>query len=81
MKNSRALVMLAIAMVAGLAAVVFASRWLVNTSSSAVTPVAVAVEDINLGQPLNPNLVRMINWPTGSVPPGSFMTGEWSERV
>jgi pilus assembly protein CpaB len=40
MKNSRALVMLAFAMLAGLAAVVLASRWLLQTSSSAVTPVA-----------------------------------------
>ncbi|MEX3959324.1 Flp pilus assembly protein CpaB [Trinickia sp. EG282A] len=72
MKNSRALIMLAMAMVAGLAAVVFASKWLIHTSSSAVTPVAVAIDDVNLGQPLNTNLVRTVNWPTGSVPPGSF---------
>lgn len=72
MKSNRALIMLAIAMLAGLAAVVFASRWLVHTSSSAVTPVAVAIDDINLGQPLNTNLVRIVNWPTSSVPPGSF---------
>jgi pilus assembly protein CpaB len=64
--------MLAAAMLAGLAAVVFASRWLVHTSSGAVTPVAVAIDDINLGQPLNTNLIRMVNWPTGSVPPGAF---------
>ncbi|HWX12202.1 MAG TPA: Flp pilus assembly protein CpaB [Trinickia sp.] len=72
MKNSRALIMLAMAMLAGLAAVVFASRWLMQTSSSAVTPVAVAIDDVNLGQALNTNLVRIVNWPTGSVPPGAF---------
>lgn len=72
MKNSRALIMLAIAMLAGLAAVVFASRWLIHTSSSAVTTVAVATDDINLGQPLNANLIRTVSWPTSSVPPGSF---------
>ena len=37
MKSSRALIMLAAAMLAGLTAVVFASRWLVHTSSGAVT--------------------------------------------
>ena len=42
MKNSRAITMLIIAMVAGLAAVAFASRWLVQTSTSAVTQIAVA---------------------------------------
>ena len=72
MKNSRALTMLALAMIAGLAAVIFASRWLIHTSSSALTPVAVARDDINLGQPLNVNMVRIVNWPSGSVPPGSF---------
>jgi pilus assembly protein CpaB len=72
MKNSRALTMLAMAMLAGLAAVLFASRWLIHTSSSALTPVAVARDDINLGQPLNVNMVRIVNWPSGSVPPGSF---------
>jgi pilus assembly protein CpaB len=73
MKNSRALFMLAIAMIAGVASVIFASRWLIHTSSSALTPVAVARDDINLGQPLNVNMIRIVNWPIGSVPPGSFM--------
>ncbi|AJY32234.1 Flp pilus assembly protein CpaB [Burkholderia thailandensis 34] len=72
MKNSRAFTMLAIAILAGLAAVAFASRWLVQTSSSAVTPVAVAATDVNLGEPLGPNQLRIVNWPTASVPPGAF---------
>lgn len=74
MKNSRALAMLAIAMLAGLAAVVFASRWLVQTSSGATVPVAVAANDINLGEPLNEAMVRTVNWPRDSVPPGAFAT-------
>ncbi|ADG18753.1 Flp pilus assembly protein CpaB [Paraburkholderia atlantica] len=72
MKNSRALVMLTIAVLAGLAAVSFASRWLLQTSSAAVTSVAVASSDISLGQPLNQNLIHMVSWPTSSVPPGAF---------
>ncbi|MBN3805841.1 Flp pilus assembly protein CpaB [Paraburkholderia sp. Ac-20336] len=76
MKNSRALVMLTIAVLAGLAAVSFASRWLLQTSSGAVTPVAVASGDISLGQPLNPNLIRMVSWPSASVPPGAFADGK-----
>lgn len=72
MKNSRAFTMLAIAILAGLAAVAFASRWLVQTSSSAVTPVAVAATDVSLGEPLSPNQLRIVNWPTASVPPGAF---------
>lgn len=72
MKNSRAFVMLAFAVLAGLAAVIFASRWLLQTSSNAVTQVAVVANDVNLGEPLNPNLIRTVSWPTGSVPPGAF---------
>jgi len=72
MKTSRAVVMLGLALLAGVAAVGFASRWLLQTSSSAVTPVAVAAAEVSLGQPLSPNMVRMVNWPTGSIPPGAF---------
>ena len=72
MKNSRAIIMLAIAMLAGLAAVVFASRWLVQTSSGAVTQVAVATDDINLGEPISGAMVHTVNWPTDSIPPGAF---------
>src|SRR5216684_3433242 len=72
MKTSRAVVMLGMALLAGVAAVGFASRWLLQTSSSAVTPVAVAAAEVSLGQPLSPNMVRMVNWPTGSIPPGAF---------
>ncbi|SOE94204.1 pilus assembly protein CpaB [Burkholderia sp. D7] len=82
MKTSRAVVMLGMALLAGLAAVGFASRWLLQTSSSAVTPVAVAAAEVSLGQPLGPNMVRMVNWPTGSIPPGAFRdTKELEGRV
>ncbi|RQR37276.1 MULTISPECIES: Flp pilus assembly protein CpaB [unclassified Burkholderia] len=82
MKNSRAVMMLIVAMVAGLAAVVFASRWLMNTSSSSVTTVAVATTDLNLGEPLGPNQIRMVSWPSGSVPTGAFTdTKELEGRV
>ncbi|NLP61714.1 Flp pilus assembly protein CpaB [Paraburkholderia sacchari] len=72
MKNGRALAMLAIALLAGLAAVVFASKWLLQTSSGATVPVAVASDDINLGQPINETMIRTVNWPKDSLPPGTF---------
>ena len=72
MKNSRAVMMLVVAMVAGLAAVVFASHWLVQTSTKPVTPVAVANTDLNLGEPLGPNQIHMVSWPSGSVPNNAF---------
>jgi pilus assembly protein CpaB len=72
MKNVRALVMLLVAAVAGLGAVAVASRWLVERSSGMTAKVAVAAIDINLGQRLNPEFIKMIDWPSGSVPPGAF---------
>ena len=72
MRNSRVFTMLGFALLAGVASVAFASRWLLQTSSSAITPVAVAAGEVSLGQPLSPNMIRMVNWPTGSLPPGAF---------
>jgi pilus assembly protein CpaB len=71
MKNMRALSMLIVATLAALAAVLFASRWMMN-QTPASTRVAVASTDINLGQRLGPQDIRMIDWPSGSLPPGAF---------
>ncbi|WP_341319196.1 Flp pilus assembly protein CpaB [Paraburkholderia sp. IMGN_8] len=72
MKNVRALVMLLVAAVAGLGAVAMASRWLMDRSSGMTTKVAVAALDINLGQRLNPEFIKMVDWPAGSIPSGAF---------
>lgn len=72
MKNIRALVMLIVAAVAGLAAVAMASRWLMDKSSGMTTKVAVAAVDVNLGQRLNPEFIKMVDWPASSLPPGAF---------
>lgn len=73
MKNVRALVALLIAALAGLAAVAMASRWLLQKSSAMTTQIAVAAVDINLGQRLNPEFIKMVAWPSSSMPPGSFV--------
>lgn len=72
MKNTRAILMLLIALVAGAAAVVSASRWLLQQSSGSVKQVVVAASDLNLGQPLNGSQLRLVSWPSSSVPPGAF---------
>ncbi|MEX3931200.1 Flp pilus assembly protein CpaB [Paraburkholderia phymatum] len=76
MKNIRALVMLLVAAVAGLGAVAMASRWLMDRSTGMTAKVAVAAVDINLGQRLNPEFIKMVDWPSGSVPPGAFTDGQ-----
>jgi pilus assembly protein CpaB len=72
MNNSRAIFMLLIAAAAGLAAVVFGSRWMVTQTSGSTTHVVVATADINLGQRITPDVLKAVDWPAGSVPPGSF---------
>ncbi|CAJ0713061.1 MULTISPECIES: Flp pilus assembly protein CpaB [Ralstonia] len=72
MKNARAIVMLIVALVAGIAAVVSASRWLSQQSTSSVKQVVVAASDMDLGQPLGNEQLRTVSWPAGSLPPGTF---------
>lgn len=72
MRNARAILMIAVAVVAGLAAVFFASRWLVEKSGSGTGKLAVVAADLNLGQRLSPEAIKMVDWPSGSMPPGSF---------
>jgi pilus assembly protein CpaB len=72
MNNSRAIIMLLLATAAGLAAVVFGSRWMVNQTSGSTSKVVVATSDINLGQRISPDVLKVVDWPSTSVPPGSF---------
>ncbi len=72
MKNTRTLIVLAVAILSGLMAVILAARWLDHQSSSGVTRIAVAATEISLGQRLAPELVRLVDWPKDSLPPGSY---------
>jgi pilus assembly protein CpaB len=72
MKNKRALAMMAIAIVFGLAAVVFASRWLLSQPGSSAGRITVAAVDISLGQRLTPEMFKLADWPAHSVPKGAF---------
>jgi pilus assembly protein CpaB len=72
MKNKRALTMMAIAILFGLTAVLFAARWLLNQPGSAAGRIAVAAGDISLGQRLTPDMFKLAEWPAHSVPKGAF---------
>jgi pilus assembly protein CpaB len=72
MRNARGLMMIAVALVAGLAAVVLAGRWLSSQTNVMTSKVAVAAVDLSVGQRIGPEQVRMIDWPSGSVPAGAF---------
>jgi len=73
MKNQRALVVMAIAVLFGLAAVVLAGRWLLHQPSSSAGRIVVAGADINLGQRLAPEMLKMADWPADSVPKNAFV--------
>lgn len=82
MRTTRTWVMLGVAVLAGLLAVLLASKWLNQKSGNGVDKVAVAATDISLGQRLTPELVQMVDWPKGSVPPGAVRkAGELDGRV
>ncbi len=72
MKNTRTLVVLAIAIVSGLVAVMLASTWLNRQSASGIARVAVAATEISLGQRIAPEMIKIVDWPISSVPSGAI---------
>jgi pilus assembly protein CpaB len=63
--------MLLIALLAGGAAVLFASRWML-AQASASGQIAVAAVEVEIGAKLVPEMLRLVTWPAGNVPPGAF---------
>jgi pilus assembly protein CpaB len=72
MKNKRAFIVMAVAILFGLAAVVFAARWLLNQPGGSSGRIVVASADISLGQRLTPAMFKLAEWPSDSVPKGAF---------
>jgi len=72
MKNKRALILMAVAILFGLAAVAFASRWLLTQPGGTNGRILVAKTDISLGQRLTPEMFKLADWPAGSMPKGAF---------
>lgn len=82
MKNRRALVMLACAVLLGLVAVLLASRWLLRQNPGSGKQIVVAAADVNLGQRLGPDMLKLAEWPTDSLPPGALLKpGKLQGRV
>lgn len=72
MRNTRALVMIAVAVLLAFGAVIVAARWISAQASGNTNRVAVAQVDISLGARLSPEMVRMVDWPTSAMPPGAI---------
>jgi pilus assembly protein CpaB len=72
MKNVKAIALLVLALVTGLAAAVYAASWVSQRGNIASTKVVVAAVDIELGSKINPQMLTTSDWPSESVPPGAF---------
>jgi len=72
MKNKRAMIMMALAVVLGLLAVALAASWLLNAPGASSGRIVVAKADIDIGQRLTPEMFKLVDWPAGSVPKAAF---------
>ena len=82
MKNIKAIGLLVLALLIGLAAAVYATGLVTQSSGIASNKVVVAAIDIQPGTKVNAQMVSMVDWPSGSVPPGTFKdVKELQDRV
>ena len=72
MKNIKALGLLFLALMIGLAAAVYAAGWASRQGNIASNKVVVAAVDIEMGSRINPQMLSTTDWPSGSIPPGAF---------
>jgi len=72
MNNKRGLIMIAISVIVGLAAVVMASRWVSQQATVATNKVVVAARDVDMGTRLTPEMLTLVEWPRASIPPDAI---------
>jgi pilus assembly protein CpaB len=72
MKNLKALGLIVFALLLGLAAAAYATGWVSRQAGIASNKVVVAAADIELGSKINPQMLSVLDWPSGSVPAGAF---------
>lgn len=72
MRNTRALLMLLLALVLAGAAVLTAAIWMGGQSTPSNQKIVVALVDIGVGTKITPLMLRSMDWPAGAQPPGAF---------
>jgi pilus assembly protein CpaB len=72
MKNKRAIIMMAVAILFGIAAVVLASLWLARQSANSAQRVVVAVADVGRGQKLLPEMLKLEDISLKNLPKNAF---------
>jgi len=76
--RGQGLIILGVAILIGLAAVFLANSYLgrveqqQNTSPQGTVKVAVAIVPLAFGTPITPDKVRLVDWPAGALPEGTF---------
>ena len=82
MKNKRAIMMLGVAVLFGIAAVALAWKWLHSQASANANLVVVATTDVHRGQRLAPEMLRLVERPSKDIPKDAFTDPALlSERV
>src|SRR5207247_6302691 len=82
MRNTRAMIMMIAAVIAGLGAVVIGARWLSQQATGSANKLVGAGSDIDLGSRLTPAMLKAVEWPAGSMPKGAFSNpAELDSRV
>lgn len=76
MKNTRAVVMVSVSVAVAVAAVYWASQWVRSQATVSMGKVVVAKTDIELGSRLNTMMLKVADWPKGSVPDGAVSDPE-----
>lgn len=70
--KGRGLIFLMVAIFAGASAVILGMRWIQEQAGGNRNRIAVAAIEVQLGSSIPPEAVRMVEWPSGSVPRGAF---------
>jgi pilus assembly protein CpaB len=68
--------MLVLSVVIGLGATMLAAGWIAQQGTVASTKVVVASADIQLGSRLSPQMLKLVDWPAGNIPPGAMTKAE-----
>ena len=64
--------MILLSLLAGVAAVILAARWVGQQAAQNTSPVVVAARDLEPGAPLTAGMLQQAPWPSGAVPVGAF---------
>ena len=80
MKSTRALLMMLVSLILGLIAVVVAGKWISDQTRVDASTVLVAARDIDVGTRLARDMLTRTDWPSGSLPNGSFQDYETLEN-